>query len=149
MSRLHSTCLLTPCEKDFFCGNKYINSSSFSDMEWQFSVFCQNFSRQVCQSCILLVHRNILGKNSFFKILMFSDQLRTMSKNVAAFCGKSLGRFVKMTFYMSIGTLWGEECFWRILMNFFVIFEFWAIFLCFSSILLQQECQNGVVRVKR
>ena len=108
MSRLHFTCLLAPCEKNFFCGKNCKNSSSFSDMEWKFSVFCQNFSRQVCQSYILIVHRNILGKNSFFLILMFSDQLRTLSKNLLAFCGKNLGSFVKKSLYLSIGTLWKE-----------------------------------------
>ena len=45
------------------------------------------FSREGCQSCILLVHRKILGKKSFLKILMLFDQVRTLSKKVLAFAG--------------------------------------------------------------
>ena len=106
------------------------------------------FSRQCCQSCILLVHRNTLGKKSFLKFLMFSDQLRTLSKNLSAFYGEFLGRFVKAAFYLSIENLWGRESFLKFLLKFFVVFSFWTFFFYFLIELLYTGLANYILRVQ-
>ena len=55
--KLHSTCILKPCEKTFL-GKQIISFLSFLDIAWKTDDFLCKHSRQVCQNCILLVYWN-------------------------------------------------------------------------------------------
>ena len=102
-----------------FSWKQYINYFSFSNLVRKFWLL-QNFFRQACQSCIILVQKITLGKNSSWKTLMFSDQIRTLSKNLLVFCGRFHGRFVTMAFYLSIRIFW--EVFFGIFFSVFCHF---------------------------
>ena len=62
-----------------------------------------------------------------------------IQRKVSAVCGKIFGSFVITAFYLSIGTLWVEDCFWGYFLKIFVIFKQWAILSAFGSTSLHKD----------
>ena len=57
--------------------------------------------------------------------------------------------FVRTAFHLSIGTMWGEDLFWKKKFSFFVVFGHWAIVLLLFINAFTRGCQNGVVRAQK
>ena len=105
------------------------------------------FSRQGRQSCILLLQKNMHGSNWILINMMFSDQLRTLSKNISKFWEKIFNRVVKMAFYVRIGALRRENFYLKILWIFIIIFGHWVRNFGFLSNNSWRGCQSCSLRI--
>ena len=99
--------------------------------------------RRSCEYYLLCVHRIIRMKKFFLKKLPFFNLFETLRKNISAFCRKFFGRFVKIAFYVSIGTFLRKNFNWT---NLFLMKpsrtttgKVWT-----SSKFFRRECQNSV-----
>ena len=116
LSELHST-----WQQDYF-ENKYplcVFPLSFSDIEQKIFGSLSNVYQLGCENCIFRVQKRSLRWTSFArKLYSFVYHFRTFrQKNLLS--GRKITPFVKIAFWLSIGTIWGEvffgNLFWLLL----------------------------------
>ena len=143
MSQLRSTCLLEPCEENFFKGI----SRFFCLFRTLGVFFCfsTNFFTRGCQNCVVRVGKEFLRKIRLSERNLFYHHFRTFVGKFSALRQKFLNNVVKNAFYVPIGTLRGEKVFWKKNKNFFVVFGhamkfFWSLIKTFPRRIVKTAC---------